>query len=725
MAWQKCWSCGNSYDGWECQVCSGKRLAEEQLRQAERQHREGIEAIEQAALDAEMAAAEASEEHRETIANAWKLQSAARSERAHALFRSGMFDEAYALAVQSVKQDPGNLDGFWVAASSLLSLHQTDRARPYLEKQIQLLSLPDYRHKPNYCSYVLELLLRQDDLFLLRDAFSSVITSNLRYWSASTDVANGARKLIAILAEADFLSEACSVLEWVVRAERLSHETLRTALALVKRLIARAHTTNANKITELVSSKSTCLLTECYVREMCFLLGCDGKARVDAFLRKAPIDLRRAVIADVAQIRQISDRGEISKETVATVMHSVSERILQWRPTIEAQINQAAVASARTQPIKTRGGIAAVLSFFILFIASIAFSGERGLGPESVGILLFFGDLIGSLLIGALFERYLELREKEKITASNLLAAFTVENRTLGELGLPTLEVPSLSTTAPRFRALMYFGIVLGYLAAWFGLMASQGKPAVLGPPFQSGFVSTCAVARGWRDYTAKTEFTLSEPICAYAEALNVSKDNRIDVSYTFALLGSDNAIHATATGRCLFANTTSTGCWFHVSDLRLPANAPIGAYTLQVTMRNNLTGQRRQGKSTFVVNPEMNNGKEGSASSAKPFANPESNKGVHRAGRDGVTLPTCIYCPEPIYTDEARNAKYQGTLDVDATVTPDGRVTDPHVAHSPGLGLEEKAIAAVGTWKLRPCKDSNGIPVACLARIEVAFHLF
>jgi periplasmic protein TonB len=98
---------------------------------------------------------------------------------------------------------------------------------------------------------------------------------------------------------------------------------------------------------------------------------------------------------------------------------------------------------------------------------------------------------------------------------------------------------------------------------------------------------------------------------------------------------------------------------------------------------------------------------------------------GMFRAGVNGVGSPVCIYCPQPEYSDEARKAKYMGTVLLDVIVTTDGRVIDPRILHGPGLGLEEKAIAQVKNWKMRPALGPNGKPVTCRVQIEVTFHLY
>ncbi len=98
---------------------------------------------------------------------------------------------------------------------------------------------------------------------------------------------------------------------------------------------------------------------------------------------------------------------------------------------------------------------------------------------------------------------------------------------------------------------------------------------------------------------------------------------------------------------------------------------------------------------------------------------------GVFRAGLNGVGSPMCIYCPQPEYSDEARKAKYQGTVLLDVTVTADGRVISPIVIKGPGLGLEEKALSQVRNWKMRPAVGPSGKPVNCRVQIEVTFHLY
>jgi protein TonB len=98
---------------------------------------------------------------------------------------------------------------------------------------------------------------------------------------------------------------------------------------------------------------------------------------------------------------------------------------------------------------------------------------------------------------------------------------------------------------------------------------------------------------------------------------------------------------------------------------------------------------------------------------------------GAPNAGTGGYGSPGCLYCPQPQFSDEAVKAKYQGTVLLIAIITADGRATDIHIAKGLGLGLDEKAIEAVRTWRFRPALGPDGKPAAVRQTIEVTFHLY
>ena len=96
---------------------------------------------------------------------------------------------------------------------------------------------------------------------------------------------------------------------------------------------------------------------------------------------------------------------------------------------------------------------------------------------------------------------------------------------------------------------------------------------------------------------------------------------------------------------------------------------------------------------------------------------------GIYSAG-DGVSIPRAIYSPEPEFSEEARRSKYQGEVTLLATIGADGRPRDLLVVRSLGMGLDEKALEAVRTWRFEPGKK-DGRPVAVQMNIIVSFHLF
>ena len=77
----------------------------------------------------------------------------------------------------------------------------------------------------------------------------------------------------------------------------------------------------------------------------------------------------------------------------------------------------------------------------------------------------------------------------------------------------------------------------------------------------------------------------------------------------------------------------------------------------------------------------------------------------------------------DPEYSEEARKAKYSGSVMLSIVVNTDGKAEQIKVVKSLGMGLDEKAIEAVQKWRFLPGKN-KGVPVAVRAQIEVNFRL-
>ena len=88
------------------------------------------------------------------------------------------------------------------------------------------------------------------------------------------------------------------------------------------------------------------------------------------------------------------------------------------------------------------------------------------------------------------------------------------------------------------------------------------------------------------------------------------------------------------------------------------------------------------------------------------------------------VSAPIPIYKPDPPYSEEARKAKYQGTVIVLIVIDAQGNVTDSRIVKPLGLGLDEKAIETIKTWKFKPGMR-NGTPAPVRMMVEVSFRLF
>ena len=88
-----------------------------------------------------------------------------------------------------------------------------------------------------------------------------------------------------------------------------------------------------------------------------------------------------------------------------------------------------------------------------------------------------------------------------------------------------------------------------------------------------------------------------------------------------------------------------------------------------------------------------------------------------------GVSAPALLYKVDPEYSEEARKAKWQGTVLLSLIVDESGRAVSIKVTKPLGLGLDQKAVEAVQKWRFKPgMKDGKAVPV--IASVEVSFRL-
>jgi TonB family protein len=98
------------------------------------------------------------------------------------------------------------------------------------------------------------------------------------------------------------------------------------------------------------------------------------------------------------------------------------------------------------------------------------------------------------------------------------------------------------------------------------------------------------------------------------------------------------------------------------------------------------------------------------------------ADSGPFQAGKNGVGFPSCVYCPSPLITYDARNAKFQGEVQLQAVIESDGRVSNVKVTKSPGYGLDKSALEAVQLWRYKPALDPKGQPVSVVMAVEASF---
>jgi len=89
-----------------------------------------------------------------------------------------------------------------------------------------------------------------------------------------------------------------------------------------------------------------------------------------------------------------------------------------------------------------------------------------------------------------------------------------------------------------------------------------------------------------------------------------------------------------------------------------------------------------------------------------------------------GVTAPRVIHQSFPEFSEQARAAHYQGTCVLSLVVGADGKPRDVKVTQPLGMGLDEKAVESVSTWRFEPAQK-DGKPVAVAIAVDVDFHLY
>jgi periplasmic protein TonB len=128
------------------------------------------------------------------------------------------------------------------------------------------------------------------------------------------------------------------------------------------------------------------------------------------------------------------------------------------------------------------------------------------------------------------------------------------------------------------------------------------------------------------------------------------------------------------------------------------------------------------------VMGNSMGNGKgtgigSGNGSGLGPGTGGNYGGGLRKIG-GGVSQPEVLYQVEPEFSEEARKAKFMGSVLVGLVVDTSGRPQSVHIVRGVGMGLDEKAMEAVRQYKFKPAME-NGKPVPVELNVEVNFQIF
>ena len=96
----------------------------------------------------------------------------------------------------------------------------------------------------------------------------------------------------------------------------------------------------------------------------------------------------------------------------------------------------------------------------------------------------------------------------------------------------------------------------------------------------------------------------------------------------------------------------------------------------------------------------------------------------IYHVGKDGASIPRPTYTPEPEFSEQARHAKYQGTVVLNIVIDKAGKISRIRLERALGMGLDENAMEEVKRWRFNPA-TRNGQPVVVEMNIEVSFNLY
>jgi TonB family protein len=102
--------------------------------------------------------------------------------------------------------------------------------------------------------------------------------------------------------------------------------------------------------------------------------------------------------------------------------------------------------------------------------------------------------------------------------------------------------------------------------------------------------------------------------------------------------------------------------------------------------------------------------------------AGPSDKKPLRIGG--AIKPPKLLHAKEPEFNEAARALKYSGEVLINLWLYPDGTVSHLSLVRALGVGLDERALAAVQKYTFSPA-TMNDVPVLVELNVEVNFQIF
>jgi TonB family protein len=107
-----------------------------------------------------------------------------------------------------------------------------------------------------------------------------------------------------------------------------------------------------------------------------------------------------------------------------------------------------------------------------------------------------------------------------------------------------------------------------------------------------------------------------------------------------------------------------------------------------------------------------------------KPLESLGPGDGIFTPGVGGISIPACLYCPNPTFAEKELNGQAQATVLLMVVIAPKGRASDATVKQGFDPDLDKEAVNTVKHWTFKPAKDVDGKPVATRTPVEIVFRV-